>query len=213
MRSSSFGLGSGTLASAGNEQVTERDLSDVFSRALSERRKQQPEATPATMAGDFDPLVDELINERVLAAFATKQHLILSKRLVDAEIAKIPGTRGLDGKFSDQAYLNWLGQQRLTDQMVRRLIASDIVQRLIIPPVAVNARIPVGVARAEPQRRGPSGLLRPEQGALHRARATGIADGRPRRRQGDRAGAERRRDRRLLQGQRGHLWWSRKAGH
>ncbi|MEO5810294.1 MAG: peptidyl-prolyl cis-trans isomerase [Sphingomicrobium sp.] len=146
MRSSNFGLGSGTLARAGSEQVTERDLSDVFSRALSERRKQQPDATPATLAGDFDPLVDELINERVLAAFATKQDLILSKRLVDAEIAKIPGTRGLDGKFSDQAYLNWLGQQRLTDQLVRRLIASDIVQRLIIPPVAVNARIPVGVA-------------------------------------------------------------------
>ena len=145
-RSSSFGLGSGTLASAGGETVTDRDVGEVFSRALSERRKQQPDLTPAGLAGDFDTLVEELIKDRLLTAFAAKQGVVLSKRLVDAEIAKIPGARGLDGKFSNQAYLGWLGQQRLTDQLVRRLIASDLVQRLVIPPVAVNARIPVGVA-------------------------------------------------------------------
>ena len=146
LSSSNFGLGSGTIARAGNEQVTERDVSDVFSRALSERRKQQPDLTPAMLAGEFDTLVDELVNDRMLTAFATNQHLLLSKRLIDAEIAKIPGARGLDGKFSDQAYLNWLATQRLTDQLVRRLISADLIQRLIIPPVAVNPRIPVGVA-------------------------------------------------------------------
>ena len=72
---------------------------------------------------------------------------MLSKRLIDAEIASLPQTRGLDGKFSEQAYQAFLQQQQMTDADVRRLIQVAITQRLVLAPVAVDARVPVGVAR------------------------------------------------------------------
>ena len=75
---------------------------------------------------DFEPLLNALIDQRTLQAFADKYGFTLSKRLVDAEIANIPGTEGLDGKFSEQAYQGFLAQQRMTDQEVRQLIISAI---------------------------------------------------------------------------------------
>ena len=80
-------------------------------------------------------------------AFASDHGFVLSKRLVDAEIASLPQTRGLDGKFSEQAYQAFLQQQQMTDADVRRLIEVAITQRLVLAPVAVEARVPVGVAR------------------------------------------------------------------
>ena len=145
-RSTGFAGSGGTLAKAGGQQVTARELDEVFSRALAQLRRQNPEATGADLRAQFDQIVEEMINERVLASFAEDQRLVLSRRLVDAEIAKLPGTRGLDGKFSEEAYARFLGEQRLTDPLVRRLLAADLTQRLILTPVAANARIPVGVA-------------------------------------------------------------------
>ena len=92
------------------------------------------------------PSLSSLIRDRALQAFADEHDLIVSKRLVDAEIVKLPGTRGLDGKFSDAAYQSFLQQQRLTDQEVRELLATGLATRLLLAPAAANARIPVGVA-------------------------------------------------------------------
>ena len=142
----SLGLSSGSLASAGKEELTDRDVSDVFSRALAQVRQQKPEATPADLAGQFDPMIEQLIGERALTAFSKDHDLSLSRRLIDAEIARIPGARGLDGKFSEDGYRNWLGQQRLTDAIVRRMIETDLTQRLLSAPLAANARVPLGVA-------------------------------------------------------------------
>ena len=54
--------------------------------------------------GDFGPILDALVDQRTLMAFADKYGFPLSKRLIDAEIAQIPGTKGLNGQFSEQAY-------------------------------------------------------------------------------------------------------------
>ena len=70
----------------------------------------------------------------------------LSKALVDAEIAQLPGTKGLNGQFSDQAYQQFLQRERLTDAQVRQILAGGVLQRLLLTPLATNARIPVGMA-------------------------------------------------------------------
>ena len=79
--------------------------------------------------GDFEPLLDELIDDKTLLAFAEKFGFPLSKRLVDAEIAQIPQTKGLNGQFSEQAYQQFLAQQRLTDAEVRQILAGGLLQR------------------------------------------------------------------------------------
>ena len=145
--SGNFGMSQGTLVKIGDESVTEREMSSTMRRILQQEQRQNPEATYASLAGQFDEILDGLVDERALSAFATDHGFRLSKALVDAEIAKLPGARGLDGKFSDQSYAAFLQQQQMTDADVRRLIGAAIIQRLVLAPAAVDARVPIGVAR------------------------------------------------------------------
>lgn len=141
-----FGMGSGTLARVGDQQVTEREISDAMQRRLQDVRQQRPEADYASIIGDFDTIFDSLIDQRTLLAFADKFDFALSKRLIDAEIAQIPQTKGLNGQFSEQSYQAFLAQQRLTDVQVRQILAGGLLQRLLLTPVATNARVSVGMA-------------------------------------------------------------------
>jgi peptidyl-prolyl cis-trans isomerase D len=141
-----FTMSSSTLARVGDQQISERDLSEAMQRRLQEARQQRPEADYASIMGDFNAVLDALINERTLIAFGDKYGFPLSKRLVDAEIAQIPQTKGLNGKFSEQAYQAFLAQQRLSDAQVREILTGGLLQRLLLTPVATNARVPVGMA-------------------------------------------------------------------
>ena len=141
-----FGMSSSTLAEVGDQEVTDREMSDAMQRRLQQARQENPTADYSTIAADFDPLLGQLIDERALIAFADKNGFRISKRLVDAEIAQIPGTKGLNGEFNQQAYLQFLAQQRLTDPLVRELLSASLLQRLLLTPVATEARAPVGVA-------------------------------------------------------------------
>ena len=137
----------GVLARVGSEQLTEAELSDIMQRQLQQLREQKPDATYADLAPEFDAIVNGLIQERTLKAYAAEHGLLPSKKLVDAEIVKIPGVRGLDGRFSEAAYRGWLAQNRLTDAQVRSELTTLLLQRLVLTPLAANTRVPVGVAR------------------------------------------------------------------
>ncbi len=140
------GMGSTTLAQAGNQEVGEREMNEAMQRRLQEVRQQNPNADYATISGDFDTMLGELLDQRSMIAFGDKYGFHLSKRLVDAEIAQIPQAKGLNGQFSDQMYQQFLARQRLTDGEVRQIIAGSLLQRLMLTPVAANARVSVGMA-------------------------------------------------------------------
>ena len=146
LKGSNFGLGSSTLAKTGVEEVTDRDVTEAMDRELARLREQNPAATYADLASSFTPLVESLIQARALSAFARDNGFVLSSRLVGAAIAQIPQTRGLDGKFSDTAYRQFLSQQRLTDEGLRRILGQQIVQQIMLAPAAANARLSVGLA-------------------------------------------------------------------
>jgi peptidyl-prolyl cis-trans isomerase D len=138
--------GADTMAKVGSDTVSDRDVSRAMERRLSQVRQQKPDADYPAIAGDFDPLLNALIDAKALEEFARKNGFILSKRLEDGQIAQLPNTKGLDGKFSEQAYRQFLAQQRMTDQEIRMVIRNGLLQQLLIAPVAVNARAPVGMA-------------------------------------------------------------------
>lgn len=140
------GARNGTLVEAGDEQVTERDFTMGMERVLATARQQNPEATYATVAGNIPELIAQLTDDAAIKDFARRTDLLISRKLVDAEIASLPQTRGLDGKFSQDAYNQFLAQQRLTDATVRRLFEGDLARRTILGAVAANVRVPVGVA-------------------------------------------------------------------
>ena len=141
-----FGADSGTLASVGGEKVTDRDIAAALQRRLTEVRQSNPAADYASLAKDYDPLLTAMIQDAGIQAFAADQDMVLSKRLIDAEIAKIPATRGLDGKFSDQGYRAFLGQQKMSDSELRKLLSGALLQRMVLAPASANARVPVGMA-------------------------------------------------------------------
>jgi len=141
-----LGMSSTTLAKVGDQQVTDQDMSDAMQRRLQQVRQQRPEADYSSIIGDFNDVLAALVDQSSLLAFADKYHFGLSKRLIDAEIAQIPGTKGLNGEFSEQAYQQFLQQQHLTDGGVRQIISGDLLQRLMITPIVANARVPVGMA-------------------------------------------------------------------
>src|SRR5688572_1563673 len=92
-----------TLAEAGSEELTEREFSAQLQRRLAEVRQQNPAADYSALRSEFEPLLNSLIQQKALAAFAAGQDIVVSKRLIDAEIARLPQTRGLDGRFSQDA--------------------------------------------------------------------------------------------------------------
>ena len=147
VRSGSFGLGGSGLVEVGDEEITDRDMDGAMRLVLQQAQRENPEATYSTIAGQFDPVLDQLISERTLLAFGNDNGFRVSKRLVDAQIAAMPQVRGLDGRFSEQAYAAFLQQQQISDADFRRVIQSAVMQRLMLVPGAVDARVPIGVAR------------------------------------------------------------------
>jgi peptidyl-prolyl cis-trans isomerase D len=149
MSGSSFNLGGAskdTLAKVGSLKVTDQDMSQAMQRRLGQVRQQNVEADYASIAADFAPLLASLIDQRAISAFAHQYGFMLSKRLIDAEIAQIPGVRGLDGRPSEQAYAAFLNQQRMTDGELRELIGDELMQRTLVTPAMSSARMPVGMA-------------------------------------------------------------------
>src|SRR3954469_22232775 len=94
-----FGMSTGTLAKVGDQVVTEREMSDALQRRLQQARQEHPDGDYASIMPDFEPILDYLIDQRTLIAFADKYGFPLSKRMIDAEIAQIPSTKGLNGQF------------------------------------------------------------------------------------------------------------------
>lgn len=141
-----FGMSDSSLAKVGDQEVSDRDISETMQRRLQVVRQQRPDADYSSIMGDFGAILDELIDEKTLLAFADKVGFPLSKRLVDAEISQIPQTKGLNGQFSEQAYRAFLNQQRLTDEQVREVLAGGLLQRFMLTPIAANARISIGMA-------------------------------------------------------------------
>ncbi|URD62022.1 peptidyl-prolyl cis-trans isomerase [Sphingomonas sp. KRR8] len=143
----SGGFNQGVLAKVGKEQVTEAELSQTMQRQLAQLRQQKPDATYADLAPQFEQIVNGLIQAKTLKAYAIAHGMMPPKKAIDAEIVKIPATRGLDGRFSEASYAQFLQQQRLTDAQLRDEVVVLLLQRMLLAPVAANMRMPLGVAR------------------------------------------------------------------
>ncbi|WP_343347016.1 peptidyl-prolyl cis-trans isomerase [Sphingomicrobium sp. XHP0239] len=148
---SNFNIGgggaAGTLAEVGDEHITDADMSTALERQLGIARQTNPEATYADLDGDFDPLLNLLIQERALSVFGEMNGLRISKRLIDAEIANLPGAAGLDGQVTAASYGEFLAANQLTDAEVRALIRSDISQRLLVASLGAESRVPSALAQ------------------------------------------------------------------
>ncbi|MDE2301522.1 MAG: peptidyl-prolyl cis-trans isomerase [Sphingomonadales bacterium] len=149
----SGGLGSlghsDRVARVGDESISVTDLSRAVTRDLDQARQQSPGLTMKDFvaAGGIGLSLDQMIERAAIMAFGEKNGIIAGKRLIDSELAKIPGLQGLDGKFSEAVYRAMLAQRQLTDAEVRQNIAQTLVAREVLRPAQYGAVVPVEVAQ------------------------------------------------------------------
>ena len=143
-----FGAGGATLAEIEGEEITASEISDQVNRQLTRAREQQPELDLPTFlrGGAFEEILNQLISLKATTAFGREQGLAASKRMVDGEIASIPAFRGLDGQFDQATFERAIQAENITEKQLREDIATSLIQRQLLLPVAASAKVPQGMA-------------------------------------------------------------------
>lgn len=132
---------SDAVSTVGDEKLSAADFeAAIKNRADNERTRNPQLSLKAFIAGGgAEVVLDTMIDRAALAAFGEKHGIEVSDLLIDSEIAKIPGVQGPDGTFSQAAYQQMLAQRGITDQMMRRDVASSLVAQQILVPAAFGS--------------------------------------------------------------------------
>ena len=119
--------GGDRVASVGKERIQAAQLSQAASTALENLKQKEPRLSMKAFiaSGGLEKVLDELLDSFALGAFGRKHGIVASDRLIDSEIAKIPGFKGPDGQFSDAAFRQMLQQQGITEQRLRDDLAHN----------------------------------------------------------------------------------------
>jgi peptidyl-prolyl cis-trans isomerase D len=143
----SAGAGGQVLATVADQPVSEADYRRAVDRAVTRERERTPTITNPDFigAGGGEMVLRQLIAGKAMLAFAEKNGMGVSKRMVDGEIASVPAFQ-LNGKFDDGTYRRLLAEQRLTEAELRDSVAQDLTSRQLLQPALGSATIPRGMA-------------------------------------------------------------------
>ncbi len=134
-------------ATIGKSALLDSEYSSAVERAAGQERQQQPDMTTAAFldAGGGRMVLDQLIRGKALDAFGAANGLVVSRRMVDGEIASIPAFQ-LNGRFDDATFRRVLDEQRIGERELRQSIATDLMQRQLLQPVMLGAHVPTAMA-------------------------------------------------------------------
>lgn len=143
--SGSFGgMSGGNVARVGDRNITLGELNDALDNRLKAERQNNPTLDMANFVegGGLDSTLDQLVNRYAIAVFGEEYGVAVSKRLVDSEIRKIPGSMGLDGKFSADAFRAFAQQIGVSEQMIRDDITQNLFAQQVLPAAASGPMAP-----------------------------------------------------------------------
>ena len=146
--SNSFGgLSGGNVASVGNRNIALGELNDALDNRLKAERQENPTLDMAGFVegGGLESTLEQLINRYALAVFGDRYGVAVSKRLVDSEILKIPGAKGIDGKYSDEAFQAFLQNLGLSEKMVRDDLTQNLFAQQMLPTATQGPQAPDGM--------------------------------------------------------------------
>jgi peptidyl-prolyl cis-trans isomerase D len=159
MVATGFGTGSGGMGGIGTgggdavatiegEKITDAEVIDMVNRQLARAREQQPELDMGNFlqGGALEEIIRQMIAAKAMNIFGTEQGLAASKKLVDAEIAGIPGFRNLAGQFDETVFRQKLQAEGITEQRLREDIAGSLIERQLLMPIEGAAKVPQGMA-------------------------------------------------------------------
>src|SRR4051812_2761203 len=141
-------LGSDTIPQAGGEKITTDQVRDTTTRQLDRMREQQPELDMATLIrrGGLEDIVDQMIDIAAAAAFGDRMGLAATKRMIDAQIVKIPAFQGVTGQFDQNAFRAALSSQKMTEAQLREQIRTRLMQQQLVTPAVTSAAVPQSLA-------------------------------------------------------------------
>ena len=138
------------VAKVGESEITPNEFRARFERYREQNRQMQGDA--------FDPdyfeqatvkraLLDQMIDEEVLAQAAALAGTTVSDQRLRDEIAKIPAFQGMDGRFDANQYRAMLQGQRETPRSFEDRVRRDLSLREL--PTELVASAPVGDAEID----------------------------------------------------------------
>lgn len=141
------GAGGPVLATIGESALTENEFIRTVDRAVTRERERTPTITVPDFlgAGGGEMVLQQLIAGKALTEFGTANDMVISRRMVDGEIASIPAFQ-LNGKFDDATFRRLLAEQRLSEEELRDSIATDLKRRQLLQPIALGTTVPRGMA-------------------------------------------------------------------
>ncbi|MBO9670691.1 MAG: SurA N-terminal domain-containing protein [Sphingobium sp.] len=132
------------VAKIGSQSVTVAELQSRTQRLFERLREQRPELTMAQFIaqGGLKQVADEMIAMKSLIAYGEKHGMRVSKKLVDAEIARIPAFQGATGTFDENQFKAMLAQQRISEKELREEFAGNIIRQHLLLAAGAGARAP-----------------------------------------------------------------------
>jgi peptidyl-prolyl cis-trans isomerase D len=142
------GVTGDAVVKVGDGQITPAELRSRVQSELEGIRQQQPTIDMASFVanGGFDATLRRSIGAMALQEFGEDVGMVVSKRLVDGQIASIPGLQGLTGQFDPAIYRRLLIERKLTDAQVRADIAQNTFVQQLVGPTQGAAQVPEQLA-------------------------------------------------------------------
>jgi peptidyl-prolyl cis-trans isomerase D len=170
---SSLGGGGETVAKAGGTRLTQTQLQERVQRVFENARRANPglQINEFLAQGAAGQIYDQLVAAMTLKEYAEDQDVHISKRLVDAQIARIPAFQDAAGAFSQENFRQLLLRERITEQALREDITREILERHMLAPLGLGVKLPDSVILPYA-----SLLLEARQGTIAAIPATAFKD-------------------------------------
>ncbi|MDX3910517.1 MAG: SurA N-terminal domain-containing protein [Sphingobium sp.] len=139
----SIGGGGGTAAKVGGEKLSVADLQARTQRIFEQERRSNPglQINEFLAKGAVEQVYDQLIAGLTVSAYADKQGMSVSKRMIDGQIAAIPAFQDASGKFSEDLFRQLLAREGVNEQTLRDDISRDLIGKQLIGPANLGVRL------------------------------------------------------------------------
>lgn len=141
------GASAQTIAEVGDKELTDAEVSQLIDGRFRQMARTQPNIDRAQFIDEgFTPLLDRIILDNALVQFGRDLGFVVPQRMIDRIIVGIPAFQNVAGGFDEAAYRNALQQQGITERQLREDIGNGEIMRMLVSPVAGQARVPRAVA-------------------------------------------------------------------
>ncbi len=138
------------VAKVGSSRVDSATLAAAVQRDFERSKNERPELTMAQylQAGGVEDQLQRLILDRAVDGFASEEGIVISRRLVDRELAKVSLFNGITGKFDPDVYQQVLAKNKITDAEARAQYGRELIATMIELPAGAGTRLPDQMALA-----------------------------------------------------------------